>query len=136
MSAAASGIGDIVGTHYDQVMTIAHAAATATEDVAYWVAPAAVKVTAIRIVPSVAATGDNTNRTNLNFINRTSGAGTTEVANHDYITGTDAAVGTGVALTVTAFSMAANDALAIQAEKVANGLALGCTAVKITFQYT
>jgi hypothetical protein len=135
MSAAATGVGDISGVHYAQAQTIAHAAATATEDVGYWVAPAAVRVTGLRICPAIAATGDTTNRTNLNFINRTSGAGTTEVANHDYITGTDAAVGTGVALTVTAFNMAANDALAIQAEKVANGLALGATTVQITFAY-
>ena len=135
MSAAASGIGDIAGTHYADFQLIAHAAATATEDVGSWIAPAAIKVTAIRICPSLAATGDNTNRTNYNFINRTSGAGSTEVANHDYATGTDAAKGTGVALTVTAFTMAANDALCVEAEKVASGLALGTCAVRVSFQY-
>ena len=135
MSAAATGIGDVAGVHYAQVNTIMHAAATATEDVAYWIAPAAVRVTGIRLVPAEAATGNTTNRTNLNFINRTSGAGTTEVANHDYITGTDAAVGTGVALTVTAFNLAQNDALAIQAEQIASGLRLGVTAILITYNY-
>ena len=135
MSAAATGIGDIAGTHYASFDLIAHAAATTTEDVGNWIAPAAVRVTGLRICPNVAATGNNTNRTNYNFINRTSGAGTTEVANHDYATGTDAEVGTGVALTVTAFNMAQNDALCVQAEKVGDGLALGSCSVLVTFQY-
>ena len=135
MSARAGGVGDIAGLHYAHINLIAHAAATATEKVGIWIAPAAVNVVGIKICPALAATGDNTNRTNYNFIDMATGAGTTEVANHDYATGTDAVAGTSVSLTVTTFAMAAGDALGVEAEKVASGLALGPTAVEISFRY-
>ena len=136
MSAAASGIGDIAGTHYATWVVKAHAAATATEDLEGWYAPAAAKVTAITLTPSTAATGNNTNRTNYNFINRgTDGLGSTEVANYDYTTGVDAVASKPASVTVTAFSLTAGQVLAVQAEKVGTGVALGTTTITIAFQY-
>ena len=136
MSAQATGIGDIAGTHYASFQTKAHAAATATEDLEGWRAPAAVKVTGLFIVPSVAATGDNTNYTEYNFINRgTAGAGSTEVANVDFTTGVDMVASKPKSVTVTAFNMTAGQVLALQAVNVAAGVALPAATIHIAFKY-
>ena len=115
---------DIPGNHDRQVTTIAHAAATATEIVASVVAPFAAKMT-VYWVPNAAITGTATNYTNLNVINKgQAGAGTTELGNVDFASGTDATACDELALVATAVAVAAGDVIALQAEKVSTGLAI------------
>lgn len=131
---------DVPGTHVAHVMLPAHAAATATEVLPIFRAPFACKVTAVRVTPGAAATGDNTNRTNYNLLNGGSaGTGTTEIGNLDYATGTDAAVGVTQSVYAPAdpddgVALAAGDVLKMQIEKVASGLALGVTLCTIEYQ--
>lgn len=116
----------IPGEHRAQVANIAHAAATATEYICLWAAPFACRLLGVYWVPAADVTGTATNYTNLNVINRGSaGAGSTELGNKDYASGTDAVggdVNTIVAGLTTA--LAENDVIGIQAEKVSTGLAL------------
>src|SRR5687767_6956660 len=70
-----------------QASHIIHAAATATEKRAIFVAPRKCRVLGVEFASDVAATGDNTNTTNLNLVNAGSaGVGTTEVGNLDLAT--------------------------------------------------
>jgi hypothetical protein len=132
----ASNIHDIPGNHTVAVVLPAHAAATATEAIPVFVAPFACKVMNVTVTPAAAATGDNTNRTNINLLNGgTAGTGTTELGNIDYATGTDAAVGVKQTLydSATGTSLAAGSVLKVQYEKVSTGLALGANLVTITY---
>lgn len=133
----ATSIHDIPGTHVAYVLLPAHAAATATESIPIFRAPFACRVTAVRVTPGAAATGDNTNRTNVNLLNGgAAGTGTTELGNLDYATGTDAAVGVtqDVYASSTGTALAANDLLKIQFEKVGTGLLLGVALCTIEYR--
>lgn len=131
---------DIPDTHVQHVMLPAHAAATATEALPIFRAPFACRVTAVRVVPGAAATGDNTNRTNYNLLNGgAAGTGTTELGNLDYATGTDAAVGVtqnvyAPADPANGTALAAGDTLKMQIEKVGTGVALGATLCVIEYR--
>ena len=131
-------IHDVPGEHYASVLAPAHAAATATEAIPIFVAPFKCRIASVKVTPAAAATGDNTNRTNINLLNGGSaGTGTTELGNLDYATGTDAAV--GVVQTVyapaagTGVALAAGDVLKLQYEKVGTGVALGANLVTIHY---
>jgi hypothetical protein len=121
-------------------MLPAHAAATTTEAIPIFRAPFACKVTAVRVIPGAAATGDDTNRTNYNLLDGGSaGTGTTELGNLDYATGTDAAVGVTQNVYAPADpddgeTLAAGDVLKMQIEKVGNGVALGATLCVIEYR--
>lgn len=128
---------DVPGNFVAQVPIEAHAAATATEVRTLWIAPYAVKIVSIVAYLDAAATGDNTNTTNLNVLNGgTAGTGTTEIGNKDYATGTDVVVGTAQSLYAPAspVAYAAGTHIKLQFEKVGSGLALGHGVVLITFQ--
>lgn len=123
----ANRLRDLAGT---QIETGAIPAAAAGDATAEWVifeAPFAVVIESVRIIPSAAITGADSNSANLNLINRgTAGAGTTELANRDYASGTDEAKAVARALYAPAdgLSVAAGTVLVLQREKVGNGLAL------------
>jgi hypothetical protein len=133
----ASSIHDLPGNHTAFVIIHAHAAATATESIPIFVAPFACKLMSVTVTPAAAATGDNTNRTNINLQNGgTAGTGTTELGNLDYATGTDAAVGVPqtVYSSTTGTALAAGSVLKAVYEKVGNGVALGANLVTITYR--
>ena len=120
---------DSPGERDEQISHIAHAAATGTETLCVWRAPCIGKLMGIDWVPSAAVTGAATNYTNINLINRgTDGNSTTEIANKDFASGTNAADFTAVAI----YSPAAGSELALSEgqvisctfEKVGNGLDL------------
>lgn len=78
------------GTKILQVPFIAHAAATATEDIAELVMPHAAKIVGAYIVPAAAVTGANTNYTSLILYDRgTDGTGTTALATLALTSGND-----------------------------------------------
>lgn len=128
---------DIPGAHVDSVIVRAHAAATATEVAVIWRAPFAAKIRKVEVIPDAAATGDDTNRTNLNLLDGgTAGTGTTELGNIDYATGTDAAAGVAQDLYAPASydAVDAGTILKLQYEKVGSGLAVGPFLVLITYE--
>jgi hypothetical protein len=107
-----------------QIAAIAHAAATATEDIALIAFGFACRLLEAYYVPTVAVTGADTNSTNLNVINRgTNGGGTTELGNKDYATGVNMTAKTPNAI-VTGLTTAITDGtvIALNAEKVGTGL--------------
>lgn len=130
-------IHDIPGSHVATYQLRAHAAATATEVACIFRAPFACKIVSVEIIPDAAATGNDTNRTNVNLLNGgTAGTGTTELGNLDYATGTDAAVGVAqdVYRPATALAIASGVILKLQLEKVSSGVALGSALVVTTYQ--
>lgn len=118
---------DLQGVVTEQVTTIAHAAATATEYVGSWEAPKNIKLISVEWRPSAAITGADTNTTHLNLDDAgTGGAGTTELGNIDYTDGVNAAAGE-----VESFYAPSSPAeysegnlFKLQAEKVGNGIAI------------
>lgn len=120
--------GDIPGAIPHQGSVPAHAAATATEVVATPIrVPYRGTVTAVGFIPLAAATGDNTNTTNLNVINKgQAGAGTTEIANFDPVTGANLVAYDEKLFTIAAAGVEVQegDVLVLQHEKVASGLAI------------
>ena len=120
-----STVHDIPGTHVALVPLKGHAAATTTEVTVVWVAPFAAKVSAVRVIWNAAITGADSNTTHINVQNRgTAGTGTTELGAVDYVNGTDAALGATIDLYTPAspLAVAAGTKIAIQHEKVGNGL--------------
>lgn len=105
-----------------------HAAATATEEWPVFRAPFACTLKKLDIVPQAAVTGDNTNRTNFNILNKgASGSGTTEVGNLDLALGTNLTAfdSTNLPLNATYVSgvvLAEGDVVTIQHEKVGTGV--------------
>jgi hypothetical protein len=108
-----------------------HAAATATEQRAAFVAPVKCRVVAIEFVSDAAITGDNTNTTNVNIVNKgAAGVGTTEVANKDYPTGASAVAldANAIPLNTTyanGVDLNEGDVLAVEYEKVGTGVLIG-----------
>jgi len=106
-----------------------HAAATATEEWPVFRAPFACKLKKLDIVPQAAVTGDDTNRTNFNIIDKDAdGSGTTEVGNLDLATGVNLVAfdSTNIPLNATyladGVALAEGDVVSIQHEKVGNGV--------------
>lgn len=125
------------GEKYELVPLAVHAAATATEARVLFTAPRACKITNVSVTPDVASTGDNTNTTNLNIINKgAAGAGTTEIGNLDLATGTDLVAYDEKAITITATALAEGDVVAIQFEKVGTGVLVGPCVAKVTWYPT
>lgn len=107
------------------------AAGTATREDPIFVAPRACRVIQVSIVAQAASTGDNTNRKNLNILNKGSaGSGTTEVANLDLVTGTNLVAFDEKVIPLNAtfaagVTLAAGDVLSLQTEQVGTGVAVG-----------
>lgn len=108
-----------------------HAAATATEQRAAFVAPCKCRVVGIEFVSDAAMTGDGTNTTNINIVNKgAAGVGTTEVANKDYGAGVSAVALDANAIPLNAtyvngVDLAEGDVLAVEYEKVGTGILVG-----------
>ena len=118
------------GSFYDKAITGAVAAGDATEEQVIFVAPDDCVIQGFSITPDSAVSGDDTDRKNLNFINKGSdGSGTTELANLDLETDTDlsAAVETEITATGTAIAsrrLSQGDVVVLEIEQVASGVAL------------
>lgn len=126
---AKNQLGDIPGAMFTaQAYTPAHAAATATEVVPIFMHPTLnVRIRKVGFIPAAAATGDNSNTTNLNLQNRgTAGSGTTELGNFDPVTGADLVAHDykEVYAPATPADLDAGSVLAVQFEKVGTGLAI------------
>ena len=128
----------LAGVHKHSQKVPAHAAATATEQWPCFFAPFPCIVTGCKVVPQTAATGDNTNTTNLNLISKgAAGSGTTELANLDLVTGVNLTAYADSSLTVTGTlaqrTLAEGDVLTLQHEKVGTGVAVGEVIVEISY---
>lgn len=133
----ASSIHDIPGAHRATAYLSAAAAGDATDEEVVFVAPFACKVRKVTVVPAAAVTGANTNSRNINLINRgTDGSGTTELANRDYLSGTNEskAVARDLYAPATYLALAAGVVLAVQSELVGTGLALPSFHVVVEFE--
>ena len=126
---------DAPGTHDRQAVLPPVAAADATADFVVFEAPVNCKVEKVKVIPGAAVTGADTNTRHLNLINRgANGAGTTEIANYDLTSGNDAGVA-GLVLYAPPSPLAVvqGTQLALQVEKVGNGIALPPLAVVVEF---
>lgn len=106
------------------VPIIAHAAATVTEYVGTFTVPFACRLRGATFTPLAAVTGQDTDTTHLNIVNcGATGAGTTELSTKEFTNGVNAAIAfpTVIATGLTT-ALADGDTLAVQAEKVGNGL--------------
>ena len=108
-------------------------AAQATQDYPIFVAPKACLVSAVSITPATAVTGVNTNTRHLN-LDIPDG---TEVATVDYVNGTDEVTMTPRALysSASGTAMAAGGVMAIENEKIGNGIALPNYYTRIKLQW-
>lgn len=113
----------VAGAHQEQVSSIAHAAATATEYIAKIRVPFTGYLKKVIFVPDAAVTGQDTNTTNLNVVNLGTGAGTTELYNYDLTNGNNVAV-TGYEFGSTKTAVTEGGFIGLQAEKVSTGLAI------------
>lgn len=124
--------GDFPGFQQEHHVTIpSHAAATATERFYIYEAERACRVKQVKVFPAAAATGDNTNRTNINLVKNS-----TEIGNFDTVTTTgDLTQGGAVTLLSTTTSLAAGDKLYIELEKVASGLLLPSMLAQVVIDF-
>jgi len=127
---------DLVDTQYGYAHFPQQTASDATNYWASWVAPFALTITGIDYVPSDAITGANTN---TNHINVDALAAGTEIANIDFVSGTDGAAGVASALTLTAttadLNLAAGAVVRVEVEEVGTGLGTALPAGVIVFKY-
>jgi len=125
------------GIHNVQVPTLAHAAATATELIASHTFTQACRLRGAHWVPFAAVTGVDTHTTHLNLQNRgAAGTGTTELANLDFTDALDAAI--AVPLTMSSSlttAIVAGATIALQAEKVGNGLLIPAGMLILEYDY-
>lgn len=107
-----------------QAYMASHAAATATETRSVFYAPSAMFIEAVYFVPDADITGVDTNTTHLNLIDKgADGNGTTELANVDFVAGTNATDYNAVEFTLAAGDrLAADGVVALQYEKIGTGL--------------
>ena len=91
-----------------------------------FVAPFNCELGEVALINSTAVSGANTNTVHYNLINGgAEGAGTTELATRDLVSGTDLAVGKTLLLDATSSGevfMTAGDILELETEEVGNGL--------------
>ena len=112
-----------------------HAAATATEERTVFVAPMAGRIRAVTVTSDIAVTGDNTNTTNMNIINKgAAGVGTTEIGNLDLTTGVNMVAFDEKNIPITATALAEGDTVTLQFEKVGTGVAIGPSMVTIDWE--
>ncbi len=114
-----------------------HAAATATEERAAFIAPCKCRVLAVEIASDAAVAGDGTNTTNVNLQYKgAAGVGTTEVGNKDFSAGVNAVALDNVPIPLNAtytngVDMAEGDTLTLIYEKVGTGVLIGPSLVSI-----
>ena len=125
-----------IGGHSESARTPSILAATATESHNVFTAPFAGRIKKIHVVPQASVTGDDTDRKNLNFIDKGSdGLGAVEVANLDLVTGTDLTAFKRTTISAVLDNrMAAGDVLVMEAEKIGGGVLLPDMLVLIEFE--
>jgi len=103
-----------------------------------FVAPAACTLTNAYLVPHVAITGADTNTFHVNLQDRgAAGSGTDEIANLDFVSGTDAAILNNLSfgtLSATHKVLAAGDVVAVQMEKIGDGQASPRLSIVLAYQ--
>jgi len=131
---------DIPGNHVDTGALDLHLAATATEKETVFVAPFSLTLTSVKLEPSAAASGANTNTTHYNLLDGGAvGVGTTEIGNVDFTSGIDLVANTGQEL-IGAAGVGTNanldkgDRLILQREKVGTGLLIPKGAIVVTYK--
>lgn len=126
------------GPRDEQITHVAHAAATSTETIACFHSPTRALLSGVGWVPNAAVTGQATDYTNLNVINKgTDGSGSTEIGNVDFANLQNAAACDKLAIYAPAagseLQMSEGTVISVQAEKVVNGLALPSGTLVFTF---
>ncbi len=126
---------DVPGTHEQVAFIESTAAADATKTRVIFVAPVSGKIEKVKVVPDTAITGADTDTKHLNLIDRgTTGAGSTELASIDLVSGTDIGVaGANLYAPATPLSVSQGNQLAIQVEKIGTGQALPPLHVEVEF---
>lgn len=113
---------DIPGGHRVYFRSILASAATATSNHPIAIYPFKAVISKVAVAFASAVTGDNSDRFNLNLIEKTADA---ELAAIDFATGTNATAWTETTLTLAtaaATARVAGTVLNLQREKVGNGL--------------
>lgn len=125
------GLNRLSQENSDRVHVATIAAGTATREDPIFAAPAKCRVKAVTVTPQVASTGDNTNRKNLNVLNKgAAGAGTTELGNLDLVTGVNLVAFDESNISFNATYAAGadlneGDVLTLQTELAGTGVAVG-----------
>lgn len=132
---------DLAGNHVARVTVPAQSTADGTNTWGLFIAPAAVVVKSIKLVPHAAVTGANANNFALAAKNiGAAGSGTTAITStKTYASGTDSTLGVPEALTLSTTDtdtyLADGDVLALVRTVNGSGLASPSYTVEIAFQY-
>lgn len=129
-------LADVPGTHSRESQIDSVGAGDATEEQTIFVAPHKCVVEEVGITPDAAVTGNDTNRKNLNVIDKGSaGTGTTEIGNVDLGTGTNlVAKDRTTLLTGGSTEMEKGDVLSLQIEQVGTGVAIPRSRVDVRYR--
>lgn len=131
-------IHDIPGTHTKDGYFAGHATAGSDKEEALFRAPFACTVTAVEWTPSSNVTGDDTNYFTLTIYNRTTGAGSTVVAQLAFVTGVNATANTPKTITLSGtaanLNLAADDVITASKVHTASGLACPTGSVRVSFK--
>ena len=136
-----TGVQDLPGAHIATAYIPGQAVLDTVDGWPVFVAPDDCTVTAIDWTPAAAVTGDDTDYSEIQMINKTgAGIGTTEVTDiKQYATGTDSVAYDSESLTLSAtaanLNMAAGDVLAMVRTHGGNGLAQPDGLVRVTYKY-
>jgi len=120
-------LADIPGPHRARFDIPPVAAADLSVEFPVFEAPFACRARKVVTVAGAAVTGADTNTRHLNLINKgTDGAGVTELANRDYVAGTNSVKGDEENLyaPATYLALAVGTVLHIQSERIGTGQAL------------
>lgn len=116
----------------------AAAAGDATKNWPIFFAERPCRVLSVGVVPQATITGQNTNTFHWNVINRgTAGAGTTEIGNVDFVSGTNV---TGfdfreIVVETAGRRLSTGEVLALQRELIGSGLAAPETLAIVVFEF-
>jgi len=128
---------DIPGDAIDFATVAGLAATGGTVEHIVWQAPYKCKVHEVAVVPTSAVAGADTDYFNLNVIKVGSGGtGGTELANKDFVSGTNANAGLDCDLYSSALGTAfeQGEAINLQVERKGSGLAMPFMLVKVRYR--
>lgn len=134
-----SYLADIPGVHTHTSKTDQVLLGDATEDQVIFTAPFRCVLENVSITPNASATGNDTNRKNLNLIDKGSdGSGSDEVGALDLVTGVDLVEADETAITITGTAaqreMLKGDVLMLEIEQVGTGITIAESLVKVQFR--
>ena len=126
------------GQHRFLARVPGHAASTATESFPIDFQRQAIALVSATHVPDQTITGADTNSTSLELVNvGTAGVGTAELANRDYLNGTDTTALDGGAFTMAAtLTVAAGSVIVLRYTKVGAGLAIPAGFIEFIYTIT